>query len=79
MPAECNRGWPYTETFKISNGAVYSIRICGRSVAWSTRLPVTEKITGSNPAARAVRDLKQRKLLFVFVRRAFPLVQTLYI
>lgn len=28
--------------------------VCGRSVAWLTRLPVTEKITGSNPAARAL-------------------------
>src|SRR3989344_3411730 len=30
---------------------------CGRSVTWLTRLPVTEKIAGSNPVARA--KLKQ--------------------
>src|SRR3989344_1264795 len=39
---------------------------CGRGVAWLTRLPVTEKIAGSNPVARASEN-KNRSWRPVFI------------
>ena len=40
-------------TFKIKRGALYSIRVCGGSLAGLKRCPVTAEIVGSNPIHRA--------------------------
>ena len=53
---------------KLLKNAVQSLGACGRSSDWLERCPVTAEVAGSSPVARAIKDKKARRCLFVLSR-----------